>query len=73
MTTLASEEPTVFIAMVFSSFCTQTVIAAAENGLQESAKYLFQPTVCPGTTYVKKEAVGSDGTPSETRAARFSR
>jgi branched-chain amino acid transport system substrate-binding protein len=61
MTTIAAENPQVFISMVFSSFCTQTVTAAAQNGLRDKAKYLFQPSVCPGTTYVKKEAVGGDG------------
>jgi hypothetical protein len=61
MTTLASKDPDVFISMVFSSFCTQSIVSAAENGLQETAKYLFVGQVCPGTTYVKKEAVGGDG------------
>jgi branched-chain amino acid transport system substrate-binding protein len=64
MTTMASKNPQVFIAMVFSSFCTQAVTAAAEDGMHDKAKYLFQPSVCPGTTYVKKEAVGSDGSAS---------
>lgn len=61
MTTLASKNPQVFIAMVFSSYCTQAITNAAQNGLADKAKYLFQPSVCPGTTYAKKEAVGSDG------------
>jgi branched-chain amino acid transport system substrate-binding protein len=65
MTTLASKNPDIFIAMLFSSFCTQAVTEAAQNGMHEAAKYLFQPSVCPGTTYVKKEAVGSDGAASE--------
>jgi branched-chain amino acid transport system substrate-binding protein len=65
MTTLASKDPDVFISMVFSSFCTQVITAAAENGLQETAQYLFVGQVCPGTTYVKKEAVGGDGAASD--------
>jgi branched-chain amino acid transport system substrate-binding protein len=64
MTTLAAKKPEVFIAMVFSSFCTQALTAAAQNGLRDNAKYLFQPSVCPGTTYAKKEAVGGDGAAS---------
>jgi branched-chain amino acid transport system substrate-binding protein len=65
MTTLAAEDPEVFISMVFSSYCTQAVTAAAQNGIQQNAKYLFQGQVCPGTTYVKKEAVGGDGSAAE--------
>jgi branched-chain amino acid transport system substrate-binding protein len=61
MTTLAAKKPDLFIAMLFSSFCTQAVTEAAQDGMHDTAKYLFQPSVCPGTTYVKKEAVGSDG------------
>ncbi|MEA3214370.1 MAG: branched-chain amino acid transport system substrate-binding protein [Acidimicrobiia bacterium] len=64
MTTLASKNPQVFIAMVFASYCTQAITNAAQNGLADKAKYLFQPSVCPGTTYAKKEAVGSEGTAS---------
>jgi branched-chain amino acid transport system substrate-binding protein len=65
MTTLQSKKPQIFIAMVASSVCTQAVTAAAQNGMREEAKYLFQPNVCPGTTYVKKEAVGGNGEASD--------
>jgi len=65
MTTLASKKPQVFIAMVFSSFCTMAIIEAAQNGMKESAKYLFQPSVCPGNTYVKTEKVGGNGMGSD--------
>ncbi len=65
MTTLASKKPDVFIGMVFSSYCTQVVTEAAQDGMKDTAKYLFQPSVCPGNTYVKKEAVGSDGAASD--------
>jgi hypothetical protein len=64
MTTLASKNPQVFITMVFASYCTQAITNAARNGLADKAKYLFQPSVCPGTTDAKKEAVGSEGTAS---------
>ncbi|MEZ5233690.1 MAG: hypothetical protein R2749_13445 [Acidimicrobiales bacterium] len=77
MTTLKSKDPDVFIAMVFSSFCTQAVIEAAQNGMHDTADYLFQPSVCPGNTYVKADAVGGDGAASDgggrsTPAARTS-
>jgi len=65
MTTLASKKPQVFIGMVFSSYCTMAVLEAAQNGMKESAKYLFQPSVCPGNTYVKTEKVGGDGKASD--------
>jgi len=65
MTTLAAKKPAVFISMVFSSYCTQVVTAAAQNGIQQDAKYLFVGQVCPGTTYVKKEVVGGDGAASD--------
>ncbi|MPY94852.1 MAG: ABC transporter substrate-binding protein [Acidimicrobiia bacterium] len=65
MTTLAAEDPDVFIAMVFSSYCTQALTEAAQNGMHESVAYLFAPSVCPGNTYVKADAVGGDGTAAD--------
>ena len=35
-----------FIAMVAGTACTQAITEAAENGMKESVKYLFQPSVC---------------------------
>jgi branched-chain amino acid transport system substrate-binding protein len=61
MTTLASKNPDVFIAMVAATPCTQAVTEAAQNGMHEKVKYLFQPETCSGTTFVKKEKVGGDG------------
>ncbi|MGD9754507.1 MAG: ABC transporter substrate-binding protein [Acidimicrobiia bacterium] len=61
MTTLASKDPEVFIAMTFAAFCTQSMVEAANNGLKESAIYLFQPSVCKGNSYAGKEKVGGDG------------
>lgn len=61
MTTLAAQDVDVFIAMVFSSYCTQVLTEAAQNGMHDSVAYLFQPSVCPGNTYVKADAVGGDG------------
>ena len=61
MTTLGAEKPQFFIAMVAAQQCTQAIVAAAENGMKESVKYLMQPAVCTGTGYVNKEKVGGDG------------
>ena len=41
MTTLASKDPDVFIAMMAGTPCTQAITEAAENGMKETAKYLF--------------------------------
>jgi hypothetical protein len=65
MTTLASKEPDVFIAMTAGTSCTQAITEAAQNGMHDSAKYLFQPQTCAGTTFVKKEKVGGDGMAAE--------
>jgi branched-chain amino acid transport system substrate-binding protein len=61
MTSLAAEDPNIFIAMVAAQQCTQAVVTAAENGMHESVEYLFQPAVCTGAAYVNKEKVGGDG------------
>ena len=64
MTTLAAENPTIYISMLAGTACPQTVIEAAENGMKEEAKYLFLPSVCKASsTNVSREKVGdaSDG------------
>ncbi len=65
MTTLAAGKPDVFIAMVAAVPCTQAVTEAAQNGMREEVKYLFQPITCAGTTFVKKEKVGGDGSAAD--------
>ncbi len=65
MTTLAADKPDIFIAMVAATPCTQAVIEAAENGMNETTKYLFQPQTCSGVSFVGKEKVGGDGMASE--------
>jgi branched-chain amino acid transport system substrate-binding protein len=65
MTTLASKSPEVFIAMTAGTSCTQAITEAAQNGLKESAMYLFQPSVCKGNSFVGKEKVGGDGSVSD--------
>jgi branched-chain amino acid transport system substrate-binding protein len=64
MTTLASKNPAIFIGMVAGTFCTQAVNEAAQNGLKEKAKYLFQPETCTGSSFVSKDKVGGDGSAS---------
>ncbi|MFN0026773.1 MAG: ABC transporter substrate-binding protein [Acidimicrobiales bacterium] len=64
MTTLASKNPDVFIAMTAGTSCTQAVTEAAQNGMKENVKYLFQPLTCSGVTFVSKEKVGGDGSAS---------
>jgi branched-chain amino acid transport system substrate-binding protein len=65
MTTLASKNPDVFIAMTAGTSCTQAITESAQNGLNKSAKLLFQPSTCKGISLVGKEKVGGDGSASE--------
>ena len=65
MTTLASKKPAVFIAETAGVTCTQAIIEASQDGLKESAKYLFQPSVCKGNGFVGKDKVGGDGSASD--------
>jgi len=65
MTTLASKNPDIFIAEVAGVPCTQAVIEAAQNGMKEKVKYLFQPLTCAGTSFISKEKVGGDGSASD--------
>ncbi len=64
MTTLASKNCTVFIAMTAGTSCTQAVVEAAQNGMKENVKYLFQPLTCAGTSFIAKDKVGGDGSAS---------
>ena len=61
MTTLASKNPDVFIAMTAGTSCTQAIQEAANNGMLQSAKMLFQPSVCKSQSFVGKDKVGGDG------------
>jgi hypothetical protein len=54
----------VFIAMVAGTPCTQAITEAAQNGMKEKVKYLFQPSVCIGSSFVGKDKVGGDGSAS---------
>jgi ABC-type branched-subunit amino acid transport system substrate-binding protein len=64
MTTLASKNPDVFIAMIAGTPCTQAITEAAENGMKDAAKYLFMPSVCVTLSFVGKDKVGGDGSVS---------
>jgi len=65
MTTLASENPDVYISMLAGTQCTQIVTEAAQDGMKEHTKYLFNSQGCPGTSYVSKAKVGGDGSASD--------
>ena len=58
MTTLAAQNPDVFIAMTAGVTCTQAIQEAAQNGLVDSAKQLWQPSVCKPLSFVGKDKVG---------------
>ncbi|MEZ5234241.1 MAG: ABC transporter substrate-binding protein [Acidimicrobiales bacterium] len=63
MTNLAAENPSIFVAMLAGTPCSQAIIEAAENGMKDSAKYLFMPSVCKPSSQVGRDVVGdaSDG------------
>jgi branched-chain amino acid transport system substrate-binding protein len=65
MTTLAAEQPDVFIAMTAGTSCTQAITEAAENGMKDQVPYLFQPSVCKSASFVGKDKVGGDGSASD--------
>jgi branched-chain amino acid transport system substrate-binding protein len=64
MTTLGSKNPDVFIAMTAGTSCTQAITEAAENGMKDQVKYLFQPSTCKSASFVGKDKVGGDGSAS---------
>jgi ABC-type branched-subunit amino acid transport system substrate-binding protein len=65
MTTLAAEEPDVFIAMTGGQQCTQSVLEAAQNGMKEEAEYLFLSATCKGASFVGKDKIGGDGSAAD--------
>lgn len=64
MTTMASKNPDVFIAMTAGTSCTQSIVEAAQNGMLQKAKQLWMPSVCKGNNFLGKEKVGGDGSSS---------
>jgi hypothetical protein len=65
MTTLAADKPDFFIAEVAGTFCTLAVTEAAQNGMHDKVKYLWQPDTCAGSTQLSKAKVGGDGAASQ--------
>ncbi|MPY93607.1 MAG: ABC transporter substrate-binding protein [Acidimicrobiia bacterium] len=65
MTTLAAEEPDVFITMTGGAQCPQIIQQAAQNGMKDTAKYLFMSSVCKAASFVGKDKVGGDGSASD--------
>ncbi|MDQ1424857.1 MAG: branched-chain amino acid transport system substrate-binding protein [Acidimicrobiaceae bacterium] len=65
MTTLAAAKPDFFIAEVAGTFCTLAVTEAAQNGMHDKVKYLWQPDTCAGSTQLSKAKVGSGGSASQ--------
>jgi branched-chain amino acid transport system substrate-binding protein len=61
MTTMAAEKPDIWISMLAGTQCTQIVTEAAQNGIKATAKYLFMPQTCPGSSYIGKAKLGGDG------------
>ena len=64
MTTLAAKNPDVFILMSGGVQCTQAIQEAAQNGMKDTAKYLFTSQNCKSSSYVSKAKVGGDGSAS---------
>ena len=64
MTTLASQNPDIFINMSVGTPCTQAIVEAAENGMKESVRYKFLPSPCAASSFVSAKAVGGDGSAS---------
>jgi branched-chain amino acid transport system substrate-binding protein len=58
MTTLAAHKPSVFIAGVVGTPCSQVTTEAAQNGMNEQVKYKFLSSVCKATSFVGKDKVG---------------
>ena len=61
MTTLASKNPDIHIAMTAGTSCTQSNIEAAANGMKGKVKYLIYPNTCSGNGFIGKDKVGGDG------------
>ncbi|MFN0025885.1 MAG: ABC transporter substrate-binding protein [Acidimicrobiales bacterium] len=58
MTSLQAKNPAMFVAMVAGTPCPQAITEAAENGMRETAKYLFMPSVCNTSSQVGSKVVG---------------
>ncbi|MPY91673.1 MAG: ABC transporter substrate-binding protein [Acidimicrobiia bacterium] len=61
MTSLAAENPDVYISMLGGAHCTQTVLEAAQNGMKDTTEYLFLGQGCTGASWIGKDKLGGDG------------
>jgi ABC-type branched-subunit amino acid transport system substrate-binding protein len=65
MTTLAAEDPDVFIMMLAGTACAQTVVEVSQNGMKDNVKYLFDDQPCGNNATMGKDKVGGDGSAAE--------
>ena len=65
MTTLAAEDPDVFIMMLAGTACAQTVVEVSQNGMKDKVKYLFDDQPCGNNATMGKEKVGGDGSSAQ--------
>ncbi|MPY93510.1 MAG: ABC transporter substrate-binding protein [Acidimicrobiia bacterium] len=61
MTTLASEDPDMFIAMSAGSSCAQIMTEAAQNGMHQSVDYLFISSACKAGVPIIDMGSSADG------------
>jgi len=60
MTSLASKNPSMFVAMTAGVSCTQAITEAAQNGMKEKVKYLWMPSVCKPSSQVGRAVAGEN-------------
>ncbi|MPY92514.1 MAG: ABC transporter substrate-binding protein [Acidimicrobiia bacterium] len=66
MTTLAAQQPDIFIYMGPASVtCTQAIIEVAEAGLKDELTAAFQPGNCKASSFIGAERVGGDGSAAD--------
>ncbi|MPY91959.1 MAG: ABC transporter substrate-binding protein [Acidimicrobiia bacterium] len=63
MTSIAAEDPDMFIAMTVGTQCGQAITEAAENGMKDATEYKFLSSACKASGPVTEDKVGeaSDG------------
>ncbi len=57
MTNVAAKKPDVFIMMSAGATCAQAINEAAANGIAETAKELWMPSVCKALSFVGEKVV----------------
>ena len=61
MTTLAAEQPDVFVAAIAGAACTQVITEAAENGMNEQVPYRILDSSCKASVRPTQLAGSADG------------